>query len=318
MAGGTRKDGRMRARARTVPLPVALLAALLAVGAVAGCGDDDPDAADPAPTSSSTATPSSPTTSPSSPTTSAGSSETPTAGGTSTVPVYFVGDTPQGPRLYREFRTVESPDRAMAALDLMTSGDALDPDYGTLYPDGSFADVEIDDDSIEVTLADRTWTTRAAGMTRAEARLAVQQLVYTLQGVAQARLPVEVELDGSDASLFGVRADDGYTNAPELAVRALVNVTTPEQGATVHEAFTATGVSSSFEATIGWELRDGQRVVKRGSATAPGWMGKLYPWRTKVRLTGVAPGEYTFVALTDDPTNEGPGPTEDSKSITVQ
>ena len=52
------------------------------------------------------------------------------------MPIYFVGDTPQGPRLFREFQQVEADNPLAEAVALMTAGDANDPDYGTLYPDG--------------------------------------------------------------------------------------------------------------------------------------------------------------------------------------
>ena len=127
--------------------------------------------------------------------------------------------------------------------------------------------------------------------------------------------------DGNATQIFGVASEDGFTAADPIETLALVNVTTPAEGAEVSGSFVATGVSSSFEATIAWELRRGGgdgAVVRRGSAMAPGWLDKLYPWRTKVRLGRLAPGAYTFVARTDDPTGgEGPGPMEDTKSIIV-
>ena len=54
------------------------------------------------------------------------------------MPVYFAGDTPQGTRLYREFRQVEADNPFEEAVALMVAGDALDPDYTTLWPSGSF------------------------------------------------------------------------------------------------------------------------------------------------------------------------------------
>jgi hypothetical protein len=295
----------MTARAR--------IAVLLTVSAVVltGCSDD-PTAEDTTPTSGRTRHPA---------TEHSGGSGEPSASSTSTpetvtVPVYFVGETPQGPRLYREFRRVEADDPAGAALALMTAGDALDPDYDTVYPGGSFAGVEIGDDAITVELPDESWTSPDA-LSESDARLAAQQLVYTLQGVAQARVPVEVELDGAPADLFGLAGE--LSNEPEIDVRALVNVTAPEEGAAVDGAFTASGVSSSFEATTPWEIRQGDTVVKTGFATAEGWMDKLYPWETEVDLAGLEPGEYSFVAMTDDPSGgEGAGPTEDSRTITVR
>ena len=47
-------------------------------------------------------------------------------------------------------------------------------------------------------------------------------------------------------------------------------------------------------------------------------MDKLYPWTAEVDVSGSQPGTYTFVALTDDPSDgEGAGPTEDTKTIVV-
>lgn len=291
------------------------LAALLSVAAVglaalAGCGSDT-RAEDPTPASGSTK--------------GAGGAGTPEPSASSepsaetvAVPVYFVGDTPQGPRLYREFRQVAADDPAAGALALMTAGDALDPDYRTLYPGGSFAGVETDADPIVVSLPDETWTTAPDGMSQDEARLAAQQLVYTLQGVAGSRTSVAVRLDGAPADLFGLGGE--LANEPEIDVRALVNVTSPEEGATVSGSFTASGVSSSFEATTPWEIRSADgTVVKKGFATAEGWMDRLYPWETEVDVSDLEPGQYTFVAMTDDPSGgEGAGPTADSKTITVQ
>jgi len=288
----------------------ALLSAAVCLGALAACGSDDTKAEDPTPANGSTQSQGNESPEPS----ETGGDETETVA----VPVYFVGDTPQGPRLYREFRQVPAGDPAAGALALLTSGDALDPDYRTLFPGGDAPSAQVDADPIVVDLPDTGWTTAPDGMSEDDARLAAQQLVYTLQGVAQARTPVSIQLDGAPADLFGLGGE--LTDEPEIDVRALVNVTSPEEGATVSGSFTAGGVSSSFEATTPWEIRaeDGT-VVAKGFATADGWMDKLYPWETEVDLSDVAPGTYTFVAMTDDPSGgEGAGPTEDSKTITVQ
>lgn len=285
-----------------------LVVPFVALLALAGCGDDTtPTAAEPKPSKHQSQdggdTPE--------------PSDSEPAAETTTVPVYFVGDTPQGPRLFREFRSVEADNPAAEALALMTAGDTLDPDYRTVYPGGTFAGVEIGDDVITVSVPDETWTSPDT-MSQEDARLAAQQLVYTAQGVAQSRLPVEIVLDGQPADLFGLGGQLG--NEPELDVKALVNVTSPEEGATVSDTFTASGVSSSFEATTPWEIRDSSgAVVKEGFATAEGWMDKLYPWETEVDVSDLEPGTYTFVAMTDDPSGgaEGNGPTEDSKTIVV-
>jgi len=292
---------------------------LLATGALAlvlaGCGDDpEPVADDTGSDETSEGTPSDEPTDPSSPP----ESSAPPAE-TATVPVYFVGDTPQGARLFREFRNVEADNPLEEAAALMTAGDAADGDYRTAYPGGSFDSVEYVDGSFVVSVPDDTWTKRAPGMSAADAELAVQQLVYTLQGVQQERAPVVVQLRGQPTALFGVDTADGADAAKQLDVLGLVNVTTPEEGQAVTGKFTAEGVASSFEATVPWQIRQGDKVVKEGFSTALGWIDKLYPWQTEVDVTGLTPGEYTFVAMTDDPSGgEGGGPTEDTKTIIVQ
>ncbi|HEU5038730.1 MAG TPA: Gmad2 immunoglobulin-like domain-containing protein [Nocardioides sp.] len=234
-----------------------------------------------------------------------------------TVPVYFTGDTPQGTRLYREFRRVDAGDPLGAALTLAASGQALDPDYSTLLPDGTFTT----SGDATVALPDDSWTRRPDGMSESDALLAVQQLVYTAQGVLQSRDPITfTDSSGAATQIFGIASEDGFAAADPIKTLSLVSITTPEEGATVSGSFTATGVSSSFEATTPWEVRDasGKAVVK-GSAMAEGWMDKLYPWQTEVDVSDLAPGDYTFVVQTDDPSGgEGPGPMVDTRSITVQ
>jgi hypothetical protein len=158
-------------------------------------------------------------------------------------------------------------------------------------------------------------------MSDTEALLAIQQMVYTVQGALQTRSPVAfTDAAGNATQVFGVASEDGFPNADPLRTLALVNITEPEEGATVSGSFRSSGVSSSFEATTGWEVRDSSgTAVAKGSAMADGWMDKLYPWETEVDVSGIEPGQYTFVMTTDDPTGgEGPGPMVDTKSITVQ
>lgn len=308
----------MTAFPRRTRLAALVLGAAL-VPALAACGDDtDPVAADPDPTESSAPT-EEPTDDASETATETPTESAPPAG-TVTVPIYFVGDTPQGPRLFREFRKVEADNPLEEAAALMTAGDALDPDYRSAYPEGSFAGVSYENGAFTVDLSDDGWTTPADQAASDESELAVQQLVYTLQGVQQDRAPVTVELDGQPVPLFGVDTAGGVSEAPPLEVLGLVSVTSPEEGQTVSGTITASGVASSFEATVPWEVRQGDEVVLDGFATAEGWMDKLYPWETEVDLSSLAPGEYTFVALTDDPSGgeEGAGPHEDSKTIVVE
>jgi hypothetical protein len=245
------------------------------------------------------------------------------------VPVFFVGETPQGPRLYAEQRDVEADNPPGETLALLMASDTSDPDYQSMVPPDSLeTDIGFDGTGLDgfyaLSLTDPKWATRPAGMSKADAELAVQQLAWTLLSqagegdVEGAKGGVDFYLDGEKTTFLGVRGT--ASPAPSLDVRALVNVTSPLEGATVSGSFTASGEASSFEATVPWEIRDGSgAVVKKGFATAEGWADKLYPWQTDVDVSDLDPGTYSFVAATDDPSDgEGAGPTEDSKTIVVQ
>ena len=304
--------------------PLAVTATITAL-VLSGCGDDEPDsntADDPAstPADTSESAPTDATTSPSEttePTEPTGTDTTTAAAETVTVTAFFVADTPHGPALFAEQRDVEADNPLEEAAALMTSGDAADPDYRTLYPAGAFESVEYDGSRYVVTTADDAWSTRAPGMSQLDAKLAVQQLVYTLQGVQGEDAPVVVEPSGA---LFGIDAAGGIEAADELDVRGFANVLSPAEGATVSGSFLATGEASSFEATVPWQVRDESGgTVLEGFATAEGWIDGLYPWESEVDVSDLEPGTYTFVAMTDDPSDgEGPGPTEDTKTIVVE
>lgn len=313
---------------RRTRLASALAVLPLAAAVLAGCGsEDEPEATDPnPPASSSDAAEPSPgpgdaTTEPATDTGSPSPSDGGAGEATVAVPLYFVGDTPQGPRLFREFRNVPADNPLAEAVAMVVAGDALDPDYGTAFPEGSFAAVTDTDGGVALEVADDAWSAKVPGMTARQAKLAVQQVVYTVQGVQQAEVPVRV-VDGSGQAqpLFGAPSTDGLRRAPQNSVLAFVNITEPAEGASVSGSFPASGVANSFEATVPWEVRDGSGTkVLDGFSTAEGWMDRLYPWQATVDVSGLAPGTYTFVALTDDPSGgEGGGPTEDTKTITVQ
>jgi hypothetical protein len=303
--------------------PVAA-ALLLGAGTLAGCdglgaGPDERPAGGTHRTGASGSTaPAEPTGSdPSDPPSEGTSGSTDTV----TVPVYFVGDTPAGSRLFREFRRVPADDPLGAALDLAASGEALDPDYRTLLPGGDFDGSGVTATGpVSIPLPDDSWTRPPAGASGSEALLGLQQLVYTAQGVLQTRAPLTfTDASGAATQVLGVASEDGFTAADPLRTLALVSITQPEQGQTVADRFTASGVASSFEANVPWEVRDSSgAVVLHGAATAEGWMDKLYPWQVEVDVSSLEPGTYTFLARTDDPSDgEGPGATEDTKTISV-
>ncbi len=305
----------MTARSRT---RLAALLAVLPVTAVvlAGCqGDDEPQANDPNDRPSHTGKPSR-TPQPTEATPSGSDTATPAQ---VAAPLYFVGDTPQGPRLFREFQQVEADNPADEALALISAGDADDPDYGTLLPGGQLR-LAASDEMASVTVPDEAQG-RPGDMSTKDVKLAVQQVVYTVQGVLQKRIPVGfVTADGDSTTFLGLSTPSGgFRAAPQNNVLALVNVTQPQQGSEPGATFTASGVANSFEATVPWQVLDesGAKVLE-GFATADGWGDHLYPWESAVDASGLAPGTYTFVARTDDPSEgEGGGPMEDTKTFVL-
>lgn len=305
--------------------PARRLAAFLSLGALAlgatACNEETP--ADPTPPAdTATETPSEePTTSPTEEPTETPTDEPTSAPDETVVPLYFVGETPQGPRLFREFRSVPSDNPLLEATRLLLAGDTLDPDYRTSWPMVEVAGVEATDGVLLVHIPGDGFTERPDGMSARDAKLAIQQLVHTLQGVQQERVPIVIHREDDFQRLFGLSTEAEFTQAKPLDVLGLVNVTTPGQGEVVTgDTLTATGVASSFEATVPWEIRQGDTVVLDGFTTAEGWLDKLYPWEASIDVSGLEPGDYTFIARTDDPSGgaEGAGPHEDTKDFILQ
>ncbi len=308
----------MNLRTRTAALT---LAVPLGLGLLVGCGEDDPE-----PASSDTASDPAGTTEPGSSAATSDGTEptapaTESAPDTVAAPVYFTGDTPMGPRLYREFRAVEGDNPLEEAAALLVAGDALDPDYGTLLQGVTIQSISQEDGAIVVTLGEDSPLTAGKGTSAQESRLAVQSLVYTLQGTAQTRDPVRTRLaDGSPADLFGQPTGKGVEAAPELDVLALVSLTTPQEGATAAGTLAVEGVASSFEATVPYAVLDSSgREMLSDFATAEQFGDQLYPFSAQVDISAFPPGTYTLVARTDDPSGgEGPGPFEDTRTFVVE
>ena len=310
------ETARQRTRAWLVAggASLATAAAVATVALVGGLPGVDragqPDPADPPSVSTPTALP------------SATESTKPDPGPGVAVPVYYVGDTPLGPRLYREFHRGDDADLLLAAAREATDGAPADPDYRTLWPGDLVTSVEASPDGeYSVSLQGQAVESLPPGMTPEEAQLAIQALVYTIQGAGGSTDPVRFYAAGRPLiQLMGVDVGDAVTRAPQLDVLALVNVTTPEQGSTlIPGTITASGVASAFEATVPWEILDatGNQVLQ-GFATAEGWAERLYPWETEIDVSGLTPGDYVFVARTDDPSaGKGPGAFEDTKEFTI-
>ncbi|WP_109509722.1 Gmad2 immunoglobulin-like domain-containing protein [Nocardioides speluncae] len=246
----------------------------------------------------------------------------PATGEKQAVGVYYLGDTPSGAGLYREFHQVPEESALLGALREATVVEPADPDYRTPWLGVMTIDsAEVDGDVLRIGLSDVA--ERPARMTDREAELAIQQLIYTAQAAVQQRLPVQFEVSGNPvAETLGVPTSEPLTQAAELDVLALVSLTTPAEGQTVSGGrLEFSGRASSFEATVPWQLRQGDEVIRRGSVMSSGdWMTRLAAFEGAVSVAGLTPGTYTFAAMTDDPSGgaEGNGPSEDTRTIVVK
>lgn len=235
------------------------------------------------------------------------------------VAVYYVGDTPDGPRLYREFRRVAGDPltAAVAAAVGRASDDRplapLDPDYSVPWPPGTSASARVvaDQELIEVSLSgDVEGSLRDRGpLSAEEAGLAVEQLVRTAQGVVQERLPVRFLLyEQITDHVLGVPTSEPLAQGPDLDVLARVSLGSPSEGQVVDndEPLTVSGAGNSFEGNIvTWlERPDGSEVIGQ-TPTIAGWLGdRLFPFEVDLDLTEVSRGDYVVLSRTDDPSGE--------------
>jgi len=239
-------------------------------------------------------------------------------------PVYFLGETPRGLRLYREFHSNTSGEDAtlFAVSEALSRAD--DPDYFTRWPTGTdVTAVEATPDLITIDLTGDLHD-RPSGMTQEEAEMALQQLIYTAQAAyGEGRVPVQFLHDGSHTDqLLGEPASEGLSEAPQIDVLALVNLSDPSEGQQVSGTLHVTGVACTFEANVPWQLLQGTKVVDSNAFMAEqGCDGvKLYPFAGDVDLSGLAPGEYTLRIQEDDPSGgaEGFGPMSDTRTIVIE
>lgn len=298
-------DGRRTTRGWWAAGGVGLVAASVVTAVVLTTGGT-PRSTDPGPaTSTSPSESSTPMPSPASPTV--------TNPETSTVAVYYVGDTPDGPRLYREFRRAAGADPLAAAIEALSMV-PLDSDYASLWPTGAIQDVSFDgigDQGIIGVRVDPAYRERPAGMTEVEAGLAVEQVIRTLQAAVQARAPVEFVSDTNPIDqVLGVPTSEPLATGSDLAVLAHVSLSDPSEGLVVDndEPFTVKGVGNSFEGNIVTRIQRLSGVVEvvaEQPAIAGTYEDRLFPFEVTFDLTTVPPGDYLVVSRTDDPSGEG-------------
>jgi hypothetical protein len=239
------------------------------------------------------------------------------------LPLYYVTDTPAGPRLAREFHRL--PVGADAAADPTAAGSAAlaalfaapggaVPGHRNLWPAGAALAAPVTHAGGIVTV---DLTARAGDAAPVDPLLAVQQLVYTVTGALGTTDPVRLLVAGQQVPRLwrdGVDTSIAVARADPLGVRVLVGIDEPAEGASVPSPLRVAGEAAVFEATLHWEVRKDGEVVRSGTAaTAEGQ--KFSPYSFSVVLP---PGEYEVRVVEDDPSDgAGRPPMTDTRRVTV-
>lgn len=285
-----------------------LAPALLTVGLLlAGCGSDDPDVSS-APSPGSPAASAGPTAAPTSAPTAA------PGGTTSARAVYWLGaaDDPRGPRLYREFvQRPEVADPVRDAVELLLAGEPADPDYTSLWADGTTVlGVTREGDTAVVDLSARA-TTNGGGS--AFEAMSLQQLVHTVTAADPTLTGVQVVVEGAPVETLWGATDtrQPLRRAPAAEVLGPVWIDL-EEGATLAEPSFG-GTATVFEATVSWQFRQGETVVTEGFSTATTGAPERGEWRA---TADVAPGDYELWAF-ESSAQDGSITWLDTKAVTV-
>ena len=233
-----------------------------------------------------------------------------------TVTGYYVVQTKRGALLYPESHAVVGETQVEQAVERAVTGQADDPDYGTAWPAGTtLQKAQLSDGVLSVDLSGVP-ADRPAGMSSAQAELALDQAVRSAQSAFRSQLPVTFLLDGRPTpTLLGLDTGQPVPGASDENLSP-VQVDTPSDGATVDSPFTVTGRAAAFEANVQWELLQGSTVVKQGFTTAEECC-TLSPYSFEVTAP---PGSYTLVVHDEDASGgaEGTGQVEDTKRVVVR
>lgn len=243
------------------------------------------------------------------------------------LPVYWLGEVDGDARLFREFLTTQDQalmDPIGEAVRVMTAGDPLDPDYSSPWAEASSVSSSISTQN--VITVDISSDAFAVPLPEAQARIAVQQLVYTATAAASnaglikggEASSVVVLVDGAAGyRAFGTVDLDGEWTR-DSAVLAPVWIIDPQQNVQVDGVVTVNGLAPTTEDAVSWRI---DRLADSGTPGA----GELFrTGSAEVRTDETVAGTYSFsetlpsgryVITVSAPTRTG-APT-DTKNVVV-
>lgn len=174
------------------------------------------------------------------------------------VPVYYLVESPDGPRLAREFRTVpDQGDLITSAVMAMMSVPPKDPDYWTNWIASDEVTVSRTGETVTVDVPRSVFGT---GIGAAYEGFSYQQLVYTVTAAAaMAGTPathvVLLENGGPGEGWGHIGVGDAWTRGAQHDVLNQVWLLSPAEGQVVPAgAVTFRGYGTSFEANFVWRI----------------------------------------------------------------
>lgn len=250
---------------------------------------------------------------------------------TAAAALYYVGESPTGPRLYREFQVVGlTPDpeqRVLLALQrLGEDAGPHDPDYRTVWPADAFQGVRVEDDAIVVELGPA-----ALAPVGPSASIGLQQAVYTAEAAVGETLPLAFERGGEQVRrVLGFRYGPRVVRDRSYSLTAPVNITDPAERLAVEDGvLSANGtMSPNAQSGVRWSLLRGGAVVLEGRAapidiTGPDARATLHApgWETgAIDVGALPPGDYTFEVTVREAgqTSDRPALFRDTRTITLR
>lgn len=230
------------------------------------------------------------------------------------VPIYYLADVQNAPRLFREFHRVtpvdglSGPARTIgSALTEMLRGNPVDPDYSSPWPQ--------DTRLLSVTVSGQTATvdlSRFVAVGAAYETAAVQQLVYTVTAADNDVVRVRLLVNGDVAPSGHSDWSAPIGRAPALDVMSLVWILAPEQNATTGSPVRVHVYGTGYEGNVPLRVLQNGTVVASTHVTT--MMGGFAEAETTIAL---APGRYELRAYTDSG-EDGSLRLWDTKTFTVR
>jgi hypothetical protein len=231
------------------------------------------------------------------------------------VMIFFVGDTPQGFRLFPEVQTIKvAGELSQSVMRSLISGELKpkDPDYVNLWRSGSKLNtLTVNGGLATIDLSLGKLNVGSEGEMRA-----IDQLVWTITEIDHSIMGVKFTVDGRTVESFAGHVDTRGTfkREPSYEVLSPVSIISPVQAALLKNPIVVAGEACTFEANVAWELLKDGKSIDKGSTLAQIACPDRSPW--KLALPRLDNGSYTIIAR-DYSAKDGSITAVDSKDFKV-